>query len=70
MRSGRKEDTNDGEYGGEEEEVVGEDWSKVEAFVASSWRHDWIGWVARGGRGAVNVRIATCYEQSRAGESE
>ena len=35
-----KEDTNDGKYGCEEEEVVGEDWSKVEPLVAGSWRHD------------------------------
>jgi hypothetical protein len=34
-----KEDTDDSKYGGEEEEVVGEDGSKVKPFVATSWRH-------------------------------
>jgi hypothetical protein len=38
---GMEEDTHDSEYGGEEEEVVGEDWCKVETIVAASWRHDW-----------------------------
>ena len=35
-----KEDTDDGENGGEKEEVVGEDGSKVESLIAGSWRHD------------------------------
>jgi hypothetical protein len=35
-----KWDTDDGKYGSEEEEVVGEDGSKVEPLVAASWRHD------------------------------
>ncbi len=29
-----REDTDDGEYGGEEEEVVCEDWSEVESLIA------------------------------------
>ena len=34
-----KEDTDDGEYGGKEEKVVGKDGSKVESLIAGSWRH-------------------------------
>jgi hypothetical protein len=34
-----KEATDDGEYGCEEEEVVGEDGSKVESLIARSWGH-------------------------------
>jgi hypothetical protein len=35
-----KGDTDDSKYGGKEEEVVCDDWSKVEPLVAGSWRHD------------------------------
>jgi hypothetical protein len=35
-----KNDTDDGEYGGKEKEVVGKDGSKVESLIAGSWRHD------------------------------
>ena len=42
-RNSRKEDTDNSEYGCEEEEVVRENWSKIEPLVAGSWRHDWIG---------------------------
>ena len=35
----RGRDTDDGKYGCEEEEVVGENRSKVEPFIAASWRH-------------------------------
>jgi hypothetical protein len=35
-----KDDTDDGENGGEKEEVVGEDGSKVKSLIAGSWRHD------------------------------
>lgn len=36
---GINEDTDDGKYRCEEEEVVGEDWGKVKSLVASSWGH-------------------------------
>jgi len=54
------EDTDDGKYGCEEEEVVGENRSKVEPFIAASWRH--------GGDEASTVCPSVDFEGSGSGQ--